>query len=127
MFAIDLKSRKSISEQIIDQMKEMIVTGVMEAGDKAPSVRELAGELTVNPNTVQKAYRILEQQGYLFTARGRGTFVADSGQITVSQEEKNRAEAVLRDGLDQLYYLGVSREEARRMIEHLMEQREEWI
>ena len=126
MFAIDLKSRKSISEQIIDQMKEMIVTGVMETGEKVPSVRELAGELTVNPNTVQKAYRALEQQGYLFTAQGRGTFVADPGEIVVSREEVNRAKTMIRDGLDQLYYLGVSRAEATELIGQLMEKREDW-
>ena len=57
MFQIDLKSRKSIYEQVIDNVKELIVTGVLPAESKLPSVRELSKTLTVNPNTVQKAYR----------------------------------------------------------------------
>ncbi len=126
MFAIDLKSRKSISEQIVDQIKELIVTGVMEPGEKMPSVRDLAGELTVNPNTVQKAYRLLEQQGFLYTAQGRGTFAADPEEIAASREDVSRAKAMLRDGLDQLYYLGVSRKETEKMIDELITEREDW-
>ena len=65
MFAIDLKSRKPISRQIIDNIKELIVSGVLAEDEKLPSVREMASYLTVNPNTVQKVFRILKQQGYI--------------------------------------------------------------
>lgn len=64
MLQLDLKSRKSIYEQVMDQLKEQIMTGQMATGDKLPSVRELSKSITVNPNTVQKAYRELERQGY---------------------------------------------------------------
>ena len=60
MIQLDLKSRKSIYEQVIDGFKELITRGVLHAGDKLPSVRELSRTLTVNPNTIQKAYRQLE-------------------------------------------------------------------
>ena len=63
MLQLDLKSRKSIYEQVMDQLKEQIMTGQMATGEKLPSVRELSKSITVNPNTVQKAYRELERQG----------------------------------------------------------------
>ena len=62
MFQLDLKSKKSIYEQITDGCKEYIISGVLKAGDKLPSVRELSSILTVNPNTIQKAYGYLEAQ-----------------------------------------------------------------
>ena len=77
MLQLDLKSRKSIYEQVMDQLKEQIMTGQMATGEKLPSVRELSKSITVNPNTVQKAYRELERQGYVYTTSGVGTFVAD--------------------------------------------------
>ena len=67
MFQLDLKSRKSIYEQVIDNLKELIMTRVLSTDEKLPSVRELSKEITVNPNTVQKAYRELERQGYVYT------------------------------------------------------------
>ncbi len=74
MLQLDLKSRKSIYEQVMDQLKEQIMTGQMATGEKLPSVRELSKSITVNPNTVQKAYRELERQGYVYTTSGVGTF-----------------------------------------------------
>ena len=81
MFQLDLKSRKSIYEQVTDNLKELIMTGTLASGEKLPSVRELSKTITVNPNTVQKAYRELERQGYIYTTSGVGTFVADISQI----------------------------------------------
>ena len=82
MLQLDLKSRKSIYEQVMDQLKEQIMTGQMATGEKLPSVRELSKSITVNPNTVQKAYRELERQGYVYTTSGVGTFVADTARFT---------------------------------------------
>ena len=62
LFQVDMKSRKSIYEQVVDNVKELIVTGLLPAESKLPSVRELSRTLTVNPNTIQKAYRELEHQ-----------------------------------------------------------------
>ena len=76
MFQIDLKSRKAIYAQIIDNFKRLIITGVLQPEDKVPSVRDLAQTITVNPNTVQKAYRELESQGYIYTVLGQGSFIS---------------------------------------------------
>ena len=78
MIQLDLKSRKSIYEQIMDGFKELITRGVLHAGDKLPSVRELSRTLTVNPNTIQKAYRQLEADRYIYTVSGLGCFVSEN-------------------------------------------------
>ncbi len=126
MFEIDLKSRKTISEQIVDGIKELIVSGVMLPGEKMLSVREMAGQITVNPNTVQKAYRTLEQQGFIFTAQGRGTFVSNKDDIVVSEKEISKARAHVAESLDKLYFLGLSKDESRKIVDELFERREEW-
>lgn len=76
MFQIDLKSRKAIYEQVIDNFKRLISTGVLKKDEKVPSVREMAKVLTINPNTIQKAYRELESQGYFYTVLGQGSFIS---------------------------------------------------
>jgi len=89
MFLIDLKSRKAIYEQVVDNFKRLIVTGVLKRNEKVPSVRDMAKTLTVNPNTVQKAYRELETQGYFYTVLGQGSF------ITAPRDEDNSKEIAL--------------------------------
>ena len=126
MFELDLKSRKPISDQIIDQIKGLIVSGVMKPGEKVLSVRDLAANLTVNPNTVQKAYRNLEQQGYIYTSPGRGTFVSDAEDIAPSSEEIRRAEGHLKESIEKLYLLSISKEEAMKMIEDEMKKWGDW-
>jgi len=76
MFQIDLKSRKAIYTQIIDNFKRLIISGILQPDEKVPSIRDLAQAITVNPNTVQKAYRELESQGYIYTVLGQGSFIA---------------------------------------------------
>ena len=76
MFEIDLKSRKAIYEQVTGNFKRLIITGVLKQDEKVPSVRDMAKMLTVNPNTVQKAYRELEVQGYIYTVLGQGSFIS---------------------------------------------------
>lgn len=72
MFELDVRSRKAIYEQLVDKIKEMIVYGVLQPEEQLPSVRTLSGQLTVNPNTIQKAYRELEREGYIYSLQGKG-------------------------------------------------------
>ena len=76
LITVDLRSRKQLYEQIIDNIKNLILTGELSADDKLPSVRSLAKELGINPNTIQKAYTELERQGIIMTLPGRGSMVA---------------------------------------------------
>ena len=78
MILIDYKSRKPIYEQIIDNVKELIVSGVLERDEQLPSVRQLAQDMAINPNTIQKAYAELERQGVIYSLKGRGSFVGSS-------------------------------------------------
>ena len=126
MFELDMKSRKAISDQIIENMKELIVSGVIKADDKIPSVREMANQLLVNPNTVQKAYRTLEAQGYIFTVKGRGTFVADTSCLPVDSRELQEAKTQIRDSISKLYYLGIKKTEAKDIVEQIIDERGDW-
>ncbi|MBO4991231.1 MAG: GntR family transcriptional regulator [Firmicutes bacterium] len=119
MFQLDLKSRESIYEQIISQMKELIVTGVLKEGEKLPSVRELSRILTVNPNTVQKAYRELERQGYVYTVTGLGCFAASLADIRRDETAIHQLTETLRTTLRQLTYLGFTRQEIDALLDRL--------
>ena len=76
MIVIDYQNRKPIYEQIVEKFQLLIIRGILKADSQMPSVRSLAAELSINPNTIQKAYAILEQQGYIYPVKGRGNFVS---------------------------------------------------
>ena len=76
MFQLDEMSHSAMYIQVMDNIKELIMTDIWEENMKIPSVRELSGQLTLNPNTVQKAYRELEREGYIYTVSGKGSFVS---------------------------------------------------
>ena len=85
MIAIDVQSRKPIYEQIVERFETLIVSGVLAPDSQLPSVRALAMELSINPNTIQKAYTMLEQEGFIYPVRGRGNFV--SGDETLKKKK----------------------------------------
>lgn len=126
MFQLDLKSRKSIYEQIVDNIKELIITGMLKAEDKIPSVRELSKILTVNPNTIQKAYRELEHQGYLYTVSGRGAFVATPAGLPADEKKVGEVKERLRENIRELFYIGCSLDRIRKVMDELLEERSEW-
>lgn len=115
MFEIDLKSRLPIYEQLVEKFKELIIGEVLATDEKLPSVRLLASELTINPNTIQKAYRELERQGYIYSISGKGNFVAKVilNENTVKLE-KLRAELIKLSS--EAIYLGMSKEEIIKII-----------
>lgn len=126
MFQLDLKSRKSIYEQIVDNVKELIITGILKAEDKIPSVRELSKTLTVNPNTIQKAYRELEYQGYLYTVSGLGTFVSSPGELPIDEKRVDEVKAHLRENIKELFYIGCSLDRIRKILDELLKERSDW-
>ena len=77
MIVIDSRDKRAIYEQVMDRLSDLMLIGALEPGDKLPSVRSLAVELSINPNTIQKAYIELERQGYVYSVKGVGSFVAD--------------------------------------------------
>ena len=124
MILIDYKSRKPIYEQIIDNIKQLIIQNVLKRDDQLPSVRQLAQELAINPNTIQKAYTELERQGVIYSLKGRGSFVGSSLQElrTVQQKEQlDKLEALSAS----LYQLRVPQEEVCAVIQQVYAKQEE--
>lgn len=87
MIGIDLQNRKPIYEQIVERFQTLIINGVLEPDSQMPSVRSLAVELSINPNTIQKAYSILEQEGYIYPVKGRGNFVSGNVGLKFKKQE----------------------------------------
>ena len=77
MIRLDYRDARPIYEQVKDGLRRLMVTGVLAPGEKLPSVRSLAMDLAINPNTIQRAYAQLEMEGYVYSVAGRGTFVAE--------------------------------------------------
>lgn len=88
MIMIDARDRRPIYEQIISKLSDLMVRGVLQQDEKLPSVRNLATELSINPNTIQRAYIELERRGYIYSVKGRGSFVADTKEIRSRRREK---------------------------------------
>ena len=114
MVHLDYRDARPIYTQITDGIKEQITTGVLMPGDKLPSVREMASSLTINPNTIQRAYRLLEFNGWIVTIPGKGCFVCDN-EAQVEQEVQ-RWYTAFDEATARLIALGVSREQ---MIERI--------
>lgn len=102
--------------QVKTMLKRDIVTGILQPGEKMPSVRELALQFAINPNTVSRVYRELEQEGICFTKRGMGTFVTENPGI-VRQLREEMARELITQFLNGMNQLNFSREEAILMIE----------
>ena len=106
MIIIDYNDKRPIYEQIVERFQTLILNGVMEADEKMPSVRSLAMELSINPNTIQRAYAELERDGYIYTVKGRGNFVRENNDLKQRQQEKllNKLEELtcscLKQGID---------------------------
>ncbi|RLQ93306.1 GntR family transcriptional regulator [Falsibacillus albus] len=115
MFELDLRSRKPIYEQLVEKLKELIINEVLKEDEQLPSVRSLASQLTINPNTIQKAYRELETQGFIYSVKGRGSFVTPSAEIQDSQKLK-KVKGDLRKLLSEAMYLGLSIEDLISLI-----------
>ena len=92
MIALDYRDKRPIYEQVVEKLEKLIVCGALESNTRMPSVRSLAMELSVNPNTIQRAYAQLEQDGYLYTIVGRGNYVTCEAEW-----KKGRIQTVLRE------------------------------
>lgn len=123
MFELDVRSRKPIYEQLTDKVKEMILHGILQTDEQLPSVRTLSQQLTVNPNTIQKAYRELEREGYIYSLQGKGSFVAP-----MKKEQNEIKKAEVRDELLRLMaeavYLGFTAAEISSLYRQVEKQRE---
>ena len=88
MILLDYKDSRPIYEQVVEKLQELMLLGVLEEDDQMPSVRSLAMELSINPNTIQRAYGELERQGYIYMVKGRGSFVGSIRRLKEARRQK---------------------------------------
>lgn len=81
MILLDYKDRRPIYEQVVEKLKDLMIRGILEQDVQLPSVRSLATDLSINPNTIQRAYGELERRGFIYSIKGKGSFVADTSSI----------------------------------------------
>mgnify|MGYP000197217710 CR=1 FL=1 len=115
---IDPKNPQPIFVQVKEGLKNLIICGVLKPDEKIPSVREMAQILAINPNTIQRAYRELESEGYVYQVTGKGTFVA----AVVSGQNREKIESLIGEVLKlsrELIYLGITKEEIKSHIDKL--------
>lgn len=116
MLTINPHSSTPIYQQIIDAVKESVALGIFKEGDKLPTVRELAAQLTINPNTIAKAYQKMEQEGLIITMRSRGTFIVSNHLIS-----SEKAQELLMASIDKLiidaYHMGIKSDDLIDLFE----------
>lgn len=110
MFQIDVMSRIPVYEQIITQVESFILAGLMKSHEQLPSVRSLSMELSINPNTIQKAYSELDRKGMIYSVPGKGCFVSDKAYTLLSESKRNRI-GELESLLSELALAGISKDE----------------
>ncbi len=117
MILIDYQDRRPLYEQIVEKFKMLIMRGVLEADTQMPSVRSLAAELSINPNTIQRAYAELERQGFIYPVKGRGNFV--SPDLKVKEERRReyaeKLKGLLKEGRD----MGLPREDVLELMDEV--------
>lgn len=117
VFQIDLLSRVPIYEQLYNNIVHLILKGALIENEQLPSVRMLAKDLGVNPNTVQKSYQELERNRFIYTVAGRGNFVAPINRSELTKKVLADVEAAVKEALK----AGVTKEELRQMIDTMGE------
>ena len=117
MISLNYRDSRPIYEQIRDGLRKLIVTGALSADEKLPSVRALAAQLAINPNTIQRAYNELEGEGYIYSVPGKVIFSTGSG----AADSARRAELLtqVRELLSELRYLGVSQQELLNLVKEV--------
>ena len=115
MIILDYKDRRPIYEQVAEKLEELMLLGILGENEPLPSVRSLAMELSINPNTIQRAYGELERQGSIYTVKGKGSFVAENSVM----KEKRKKDLLIQvsEVIDEAIRLGISGEEIKNMVE----------
>ena len=121
MISLDYKDKRPLYEQISERIKELMSVGGLPENSQLPSVRALAVDLSINPNTIQRAYAELERQGYVYSIKGKGNFVAETErlQLLKTKELRGRLAVILEDA----YRLGLSDDEIMGLIRELIAKR----
>lgn len=122
MFTIDPMSRCPVYEQLIDQVERYILTGILSANEQLPSVRALSVELSVNPNTIQKAYSDLDSRKIIFSVPGKGCFVSPDAVKLLGEYRRNDL-SELENSLLQLKLAGLAKSEIVALLDKVFDER----
>ena len=117
MIALDYADKRPLYEQTKEKLRELIISGVLKPHDKIPSVRELASNLSINPNTIQKAYRELEQEGYIYSVTAKGNYV--SPRENTDKVSSARLEELcdsLKATASGMKFLGMKKEDVLKLV-----------
>lgn len=117
MLTVNFSSRTPVYQQLYDDVIRLVSLGVLKSDTKLPPVRILATELGINPNTVQKAYKMLEKDGYIYSTVGRGSFV--SNKLDQNQTEKIQAKNDLKESIDKAYKKGITKDEMIELVDEI--------
>lgn len=123
MFQLNYQSHKSVYEQIVDNIKEQIITGALKENTQLPTVRELSQLLTINPHTVQKAFQTLDQEGYIYTIANKGTFVSSRKHVKIDEQKVDDTIHVIVEGYKELIYMDMTQDEIHNKILEYMKGR----
>ena len=124
MIILDYRDSRPIYEQVVEKFKLLILKGVLAQDEKMPSVRNLAMELSINPNTIQRAYATLESQGYIYTVKGKGNFVSDKASLMKDYQKEISSQ--LNEVCKQAASAGMSREEFMTLVNESVTDTGEW-
>jgi len=123
VFQLDLRGSKPLYEQIKEKIKELIINNILKPDERIPSVRELAQTLTINPNTIQRAYKELETEGLIYSIRAKGNFVAPLEQQSISsrrEDLKNELAKIVAE----LLYLHEPEEQIISLVQAIYQKKE---
>ena len=116
LFRVNHSSGTPLYLQLMDQVKHAVETGALRAGEQLPTIRKLAEDLVMNPNTVARAYRELEHEGVIELRHGSGAYISESvtGRVKVTRKAQN----VVQSAIERLASSGLSEDEIRRLVEN---------
>ena len=122
MFQLDFKNGAPICDQIVNGFIKLKALGVLKGGDQLPSVRALASKFSINPNTVQKSYALLEASGIIYSIKGKGSFIADDESATnaVLESAYSDFESAINNAVD----LGLSKQQMLNLVEKVFTEKE---
>jgi GntR family transcriptional regulator len=122
LIRIDPQSAEPLFEQVVFAVKSAVAKGTAAAGERLPSVRELARELAINPNTVVRAYEVLERDGVVVRRQGAGCFVSDRGSDLAQAEKRRQLQISLRRVVTEAFHLGFQADDVKKALAQCLDE-----
>ena len=124
MFLVNTKSKQPLYEQLVEQLRRQLFLGAAQAGQALPSVRQLATELGINPNTIQKAYRRMEAEGMIVSVPGKGSFISDDLADMLKKQRDEQIQKTRQEILTSRE-MGLDKETIKRLTDEVFKEGDE--